>query len=197
MRADIHCCVPNHLRWPYFAPLDVLLQGSGCDTPAKSTQILNPENRRDRMAWDLTSYWSKDGTVGASRSMPRLRESPHFRSFVIRMSMTPRVCQAHPARSRTRTHETRQRQPLRAFIPTRQAHRTRVRSCSWNCQLRHRREALGHVDATLRLLDPSIDIDQIPNKRLTRRIKLFRQGELGGLIVGVLRESDTAGGHGS
>ena len=56
---------------------------------------------------------------------------------------------------------------------------------------------MGHVDATLRLLDPSIDIDQIPNKRLTRRIKLFRQGELGGLIVGVLRESDTAGGHGS
>ena len=56
---------------------------------------------------------------------------------------------------------------------------------------------MGHVDATLRLLDPSIDIDQIPNKRLTRRIKLFRQGELGRLIVGVLRESDTAGGHGS
>ena len=69
---------------------------------------------------------------------------------------------------------------------------------------------MGHVDATLRLLDPSIDIDQIPNKRLTRRIKLFRQGELGRLIVGVLREADTpistqditsaipaAGGHGS
>jgi len=64
-------------------------------------------------------------------------------------------------------------------------------------QLRHRREALGHVDATLRLLDPSVEIDAIPNKRLTKRIKLFRQGELGRLIVGVLRESDTAGGHGS
>ena len=50
---------------------------------------------------------------------------------------------------------------------------------------------MGHVDATLRLLDPSIDIDQIPNKRPRKRIKLFRQGELGRLIVGVLREADT------
>jgi hypothetical protein len=77
-------------------------------------------------------------------------------------------------------------------------------------QLRHRNEALGHVDATLRLLDPSVDIDAIPNKRPRKRIKLFRQGELGRLIVGVLREADTpvsthditsailaAGGHGA
>ena len=161
------------------------------------------------MAWDLTSYWSKDGTVGASRSMPRLRESPHFRSFVIRMSMTPRVCQAHPARSRTRTHETRQRQPCALSSLRDKRTRTRVRSCSWNCQLRHRREALGHVDATLRLLDPSIDIDQIPNKRLRKRIKLFRQGELGRSVVGMLCKSTpligtqditsailAAGGHG-
>ncbi len=66
---------------------------------------------------------------------------------------------------------------------------------------------MGHVDATLRLLDPSVEIDAIPNKRL-KGIKLFRQGELGRLIVGV-READTpvstqaittavlkAGGHG-
>ena len=32
-------------------------------------------------------------------------------------------------------------------------------------QVRHRKESLGHVDATLRLLDPSIDTDAIPNKR--------------------------------
>jgi hypothetical protein len=76
-------------------------------------------------------------------------------------------------------------------------------------QIRHRKEALGHVDATLRLLDPSVDIDAIPNKRIVKRVKLFRQGELGRLIVGVLREADThltthaitsqvlaAGGHG-
>ena len=76
-------------------------------------------------------------------------------------------------------------------------------------QLRHRKESLGHVDATLRLLDPSVEIDAIPNKRLPKRLKLFRQGELGRLILGVLRNADTpqstaaitrgvlaAGGHG-
>jgi hypothetical protein len=76
-------------------------------------------------------------------------------------------------------------------------------------QVRHRKEALGHVDATLRLLDPSVDIDAIPNRRIVKRIKLFRQGELGRMIVGVLREAHgpigthaivaailKAGGHG-
>ena len=29
-------------------------------------------------------------------------------------------------------------------------------------QLRYRKESLGHIDATLRLLDPSIAIDAIP-----------------------------------
>jgi hypothetical protein len=28
-------------------------------------------------------------------------------------------------------------------------------------QLRHRKKSLGHVDATLRLFDPSVDIDAI------------------------------------
>jgi hypothetical protein len=76
-------------------------------------------------------------------------------------------------------------------------------------QLRHREDLLGHIDATLRLLDPSVDIDAIPNKRIVRRIKLFRQGELGRLIVGALRDAEVplstqaitkhilnAGGHG-
>lgn len=57
-------------------------------------------------------------------------------------------------------------------------------------QLRHRKESLVHVDATLKLLDPSIDADAIPNKRVTRRVKLFRQGELGRLILGALRKTD-------
>jgi len=76
-------------------------------------------------------------------------------------------------------------------------------------QLRHRKESLGHVDATLRLLDPSIEIGAIRNKRPPRRIKLFRQGELGRLILGALRRAEgplstaeivsvvvEAGGHG-
>ena len=76
-------------------------------------------------------------------------------------------------------------------------------------QLRHRKEALGHVDATLRLLDPSVDIDSIPTKRPRKRVKLFRQGELGRMILKAMREADApistqeitsailaAGGHG-
>ena len=76
-------------------------------------------------------------------------------------------------------------------------------------QLRSRKESLGHVDATLRLLDPAVDIDAIPNKRTVKRIRLFQQGELGRLILGVLRDANgpvstvqivrailAAGGHG-
>ena len=63
---------------------------------------------------------------------------------------------------------------------------------------------------TLKLLDPSIETYAIPNKRLPKRIKLFRQGELGRMILGVLRDANgqplstaaivtaiiRAGGHG-
>jgi hypothetical protein len=77
-------------------------------------------------------------------------------------------------------------------------------------QLRHRKDSLGHVDATLRLLDPSIDTKEIPNKRYVKRVKLFRQGELGRMILGALRDGNgqpvttaavvtailKAGGHG-
>jgi hypothetical protein len=55
-------------------------------------------------------------------------------------------------------------------------------------KLRHRKQMLAHVDATLRLLDPSIEIESIRNKRLPKHIKLFRQGELGRLILGALRD---------
>jgi hypothetical protein len=76
-------------------------------------------------------------------------------------------------------------------------------------QIRHRKEALVHVDATLRLLDPDLHVEGIPNKRSAKRIKLFRQGELGRLILGAIREAEKplhaseivsaiikAGGHG-
>lgn len=76
-------------------------------------------------------------------------------------------------------------------------------------QLRHRKESISHVDATLRLLDPSIETDAIPTKRPVKRIKLFRQGELGRLILNTMRDADApistqditsailmAGGHG-
>lgn len=56
-------------------------------------------------------------------------------------------------------------------------------------QLKHRRESLIHVDATLRLLDPTIRTASIPNKRVTKRVKLFRQGELGRLILDAIRKA--------
>ena len=70
-------------------------------------------------------------------------------------------------------------------------------------------EQIRHVDASLQLLDPQLFPDLIPAKRPQKRIKLFRQGELGRLIVDALRRAgkplDTravvtavlaAGGHG-
>lgn len=56
-------------------------------------------------------------------------------------------------------------------------------------QLRHLKEALRHVDYTLKLLDPEADPEAIPNKRPVRRVKLFRQGELGRMILGALRNA--------
>ena len=49
---------------------------------------------------------------------------------------------------------------------------------------------LKHVDATIGLFEPSLDPDSIPNKRPAKRIKLFRQGELGRLILDALRTAD-------
>lgn len=56
-------------------------------------------------------------------------------------------------------------------------------------QLRHRREHLVHVDATLKILDPETEPEAIPTKRI-RRVKLFRQGELGRMILDALRQAD-------
>lgn len=77
-------------------------------------------------------------------------------------------------------------------------------------KLRHLRESLVHVDATLRILDLEIEPDGIPNKRPIRRVKLFRSGELGRMILDALRQAHNetattaeivsfmlaAGGHG-
>jgi len=60
-------------------------------------------------------------------------------------------------------------------------------------QLRHRKDMLVHVDATLKLLDPSIDIGDIRPKRPPQRIKLFRQGELGRMILDAIRRGPETG----
>jgi hypothetical protein len=55
---------------------------------------------------------------------------------------------------------------------------------------RFRRAQLVHVDATIQLLDPSVDIDAILNKRTIKHVRLFRQGELGRLILDALRNAE-------
>jgi hypothetical protein len=52
-----------------------------------------------------------------------------------------------------------------------------------------REEQLSHLDATLRILDPSYRADTIPPKRL-RRVKLFGNGELNRLIADALRRAE-------
>jgi hypothetical protein len=54
-------------------------------------------------------------------------------------------------------------------------------------QLRHRRDMLVHVDATLRIFDPSVDVAAIPNKRPPKRVMLFRAGELTRAVFNALR----------
>lgn len=57
-------------------------------------------------------------------------------------------------------------------------------------QVKARKESLEHVDACLRLLDPSYPVEAIPNKRIVKHVNLFRQGELGRLLLTILREAE-------
>jgi len=52
-----------------------------------------------------------------------------------------------------------------------------------------REEMLSHLDATLRILDPTYRADTVAPKRL-RRVKLFGGGELNRLILDALRKAD-------
>jgi hypothetical protein len=56
-------------------------------------------------------------------------------------------------------------------------------------QAKWKREQLGHVDATLALFDPNYREGSIPAKKPYRHIKLFKQGELGRLILDSLRRA--------
>ncbi|MEZ5895030.1 MAG: hypothetical protein R3C51_01400 [Parvularculaceae bacterium] len=49
---------------------------------------------------------------------------------------------------------------------------------------------LKHLDATIGIFEPGCDPDAIPNKRPKKRVKLFRQGELGRMILDALRTAD-------
>jgi hypothetical protein len=56
--------------------------------------------------------------------------------------------------------------------------------------LRDRLADLARVDDVLRMLAPAKDPSQIPPKRPIRYLNIFKQGELGRIIVGLLRASD-------
>ncbi len=56
-------------------------------------------------------------------------------------------------------------------------------------QAKWKREQLGHVDATLAIFDPNYREGSIPAKKPYRHIKLFKQGELGRLILDSLRRA--------
>ena|ERR1043166_2951809 len=55
--------------------------------------------------------------------------------------------------------------------------------------IRHREDMLAHLDASLRLLDPSYRCETVPPKR-PRRVKLFGGGELNRLILDALRRAN-------
>ena len=56
-------------------------------------------------------------------------------------------------------------------------------------QLAWRVSQLDHVDACLTIFEPGFDIKAIGIKRPRKRVKLFRQGELGRLIIDALRRA--------
>jgi hypothetical protein len=53
-------------------------------------------------------------------------------------------------------------------------------------KLQYQVQQLDHVDATLTIFEPGFNVEKIGAKR-PRRVKLFRQGELGRLIMDALR----------
>lgn len=56
-------------------------------------------------------------------------------------------------------------------------------------QAKWKRDQLGHVDATLAIFDPNYREGSIPAKKPYRHVKLFKQGELGRLILDSLRRA--------
>jgi hypothetical protein len=56
-------------------------------------------------------------------------------------------------------------------------------------QLAWRTSQLDHVDACLTIFEPGFDVNALGVKRPRKRVKLFRQGELGRLIVDALRRA--------
>lgn len=59
-------------------------------------------------------------------------------------------------------------------------------------RLRHARKDMAKVDDILRILSPAANPAAIPPKKAIRYLNVFRQGELGRLIIAILREEKRA-----
>jgi len=57
-------------------------------------------------------------------------------------------------------------------------------------RMRHLREMLGHLDATLSLFDPEGNPKAIKAKRPYKRVKLFGAGKLNRVILDAMRRAD-------
>ncbi|MEQ1929646.1 MAG: hypothetical protein ABL957_03820 [Parvularculaceae bacterium] len=53
-----------------------------------------------------------------------------------------------------------------------------------------RQDQLRHIDATIEVFEPGYDVNGIPTKHVRKNVKLFRQGELGRLIMNALRTAN-------
>jgi hypothetical protein len=60
----------------------------------------------------------------------------------------------------------------------------------YEARLRRLREAMAHIDGTLRLFDEEIEPDSIAPKKPYKRVKLFGQGELNRLIFDAMRKAE-------
>jgi hypothetical protein len=60
----------------------------------------------------------------------------------------------------------------------------------YEARLRRLREAMAHIDGTLRLFDEEIEPDSIAPRKPYKRVKLFGQGELNRLIFDAMRKAE-------
>lgn len=86
------------------------------------------------------------------------------------------------------TTDNGNRYALAALKERRAAIDGEMRACEG--RLRHLREMLGHLDATLSMFDPDGNPKAIKAKRPYKRVKLFAPGQLGRLILNALRTGD-------
>ena len=119
------------------------------------------------------------GRLSQSLGRPMVEKSPHVKDGPV-----SRTAQLTSCDSFETVRDERQRQQLCSIGSNRAPCRLATEIDNINQTIAHRKQMLGHVDATLKLLNPSIETHKIPNKRV---VKLFRPGELGRLILDTMR----------